>query len=242
MDLAAAQDAYAKALAGVDMVVMLSSMLHSIGVGNMLPSWVKVVCVDINPAVVTKLSDRGSTQTIGIVTDVGLFLHQLATALQLSTCSNNLRIGYVTTLIRPRARSPSHRSDWVVVDYRFDLADPAKANSIPSRRTSPARDMRTSIAICRARRREPTAVIRCRRRSRCATRFGALGIAPDTQVVVYDADSGDVRGAALVDAALHGSRRRCGARRRSRALGPRGASRTRRERRLDARRVRGRAA
>ena len=78
MDLAAAQDAYWKALAGVDMVVMLSSMLHSIGVGNMLPSWVKVICVDINPAVVTKLTDRGSTQTIGVVTDVGLFLHQLA--------------------------------------------------------------------------------------------------------------------------------------------------------------------
>jgi lysine-ketoglutarate reductase/saccharopine dehydrogenase-like protein (TIGR00300 family) len=82
MDLVAAQDAYAEALAGVDMVIMLSSMLHSIGVGNMLPSWVKVVCVDINPAVVTKLSDRGSTQTIGIVTDVGLFLHQLAEALR----------------------------------------------------------------------------------------------------------------------------------------------------------------
>jgi lysine-ketoglutarate reductase/saccharopine dehydrogenase-like protein (TIGR00300 family) len=82
MDLVAAQDAYSKALAGVEVVVMLSSMLHSIGVGNMLPSWVKVVCVDINPAVVTKLSDRGSTQTIGIVTDVGLFLHQLANALK----------------------------------------------------------------------------------------------------------------------------------------------------------------
>jgi lysine-ketoglutarate reductase/saccharopine dehydrogenase-like protein (TIGR00300 family) len=81
MDLVAAQDAYAEALAGVDMVIMLSSMLHSIGVGNMLPSWVKVVCVDINPAVVTKLADRGSTQTIGIVTDVGLFLHQLAEGL-----------------------------------------------------------------------------------------------------------------------------------------------------------------
>ncbi len=78
MDLVAAQDAYAEALVNVDVVVMLSSMLHSIGVGNMLPSWVKVICVDINPAVVTKLSDRGSTQTIGIVTDVGLFLHQLA--------------------------------------------------------------------------------------------------------------------------------------------------------------------
>jgi lysine-ketoglutarate reductase/saccharopine dehydrogenase-like protein (TIGR00300 family) len=82
MDLVAAQDAYARALADVEVVVMLSSMLHSIGVGNMLPSWVKVICVDINPAVVTKLSDRGSTQTIGIVTDVGLFLHQLAEKLK----------------------------------------------------------------------------------------------------------------------------------------------------------------
>jgi lysine-ketoglutarate reductase/saccharopine dehydrogenase-like protein (TIGR00300 family) len=82
MDLVAAQDAYADALADVEAVVMLSSMLHSIGVGNMLPSWVKVICVDINPAVVTKLSDRGSTQTIGIVTDVGLFLHQLAEKLK----------------------------------------------------------------------------------------------------------------------------------------------------------------
>ena len=63
------------------MVIMLSTMLHSIGVGNMLPSWVKVVCVDINPAVVTKLADRGSSQTAGIVTDVGLFLHQLRTQL-----------------------------------------------------------------------------------------------------------------------------------------------------------------
>ena len=56
-------------------------MLHGIGVGNMLPAWVPVVCVDINPAVVTKLADRGSSQTIGLVTDVGLFLHQLAAQL-----------------------------------------------------------------------------------------------------------------------------------------------------------------
>jgi hypothetical protein len=82
MDLTVAQDRYSEALAGASVVVMLSSMLHSIGVGNMLPSWVRVVCVDINPAVVTKLADRGSTQTIGIVTDVGLFLHQLAAALR----------------------------------------------------------------------------------------------------------------------------------------------------------------
>tara|TARA_B100000029_G_scaffold394146_1_gene391584 strand:+ start:564 stop:1799 length:1236 start_codon:yes stop_codon:yes gene_type:complete len=77
MDLIDAQNQYANALEGVQMVIMLSTMLHSIGVGNMLPSWVKVVCVDINPAVVTKLADRGSSQTAGIVTDVGLFLHQL---------------------------------------------------------------------------------------------------------------------------------------------------------------------
>ena len=81
MDLIAAQDRYAEALRDVSLVVMLSTMLHSIGVGNMLPSHVRVVCVDINPAVVTKLSDRGSSQTAGIVTDVGLFLHQLAAQL-----------------------------------------------------------------------------------------------------------------------------------------------------------------
>ncbi|NLE73517.1 MAG: TIGR00300 family protein [Actinobacteria bacterium] len=60
------------------MCLMLSTMLHSIAVGNLLPASVRTVCVDINPAVVTKLSDRGSFQTIGIVTDVGLFLGELA--------------------------------------------------------------------------------------------------------------------------------------------------------------------
>ena len=83
MDLITAQERYADVLgSNVHLVLMLSSMLHSIGVGNMLPSWVRVVCVDINPAVVTKLSDRGSTQTVGVVTDVGLFLHRLAEALR----------------------------------------------------------------------------------------------------------------------------------------------------------------
>jgi lysine-ketoglutarate reductase/saccharopine dehydrogenase-like protein (TIGR00300 family) len=83
MDLVDAQERYAAALSqNVQLVLMLSSMLHSIGVGNMLPSWVRVVCVDINPAVVTKLSDRGSAQTVGVVTDVGLFLHRLAERLR----------------------------------------------------------------------------------------------------------------------------------------------------------------
>jgi len=82
MDLRIAQDCYAEALQDVRLVLALSTMLHGIGVGNMLPSWVKMVCVDINPAVVTKLADRGSSQTIGIVTDVGLFLHRLAQRLR----------------------------------------------------------------------------------------------------------------------------------------------------------------
>ncbi len=79
-NLVEAQDRYAAALQGVKLVLVLSSMLHGIGVGNMLPAAVRLVCVDINPAVVTKLADRGSSQTIGIVTDVGLFLRQLASA------------------------------------------------------------------------------------------------------------------------------------------------------------------
>jgi lysine-ketoglutarate reductase/saccharopine dehydrogenase-like protein (TIGR00300 family) len=82
MDLRLAQDRYAAALQDVKLVLALSTMLHGIGVGNMLPSWVKMVCVDINPAVVTKLADRGSSQTIGVVTDVGLFLHRLAQRLR----------------------------------------------------------------------------------------------------------------------------------------------------------------
>jgi lysine-ketoglutarate reductase/saccharopine dehydrogenase-like protein (TIGR00300 family) len=62
--------------------LMLSTMLHSIATGNMLPASTTTVCVDINPAVVTKLADRGSWQTVGIVTDVGLFLEHLANALE----------------------------------------------------------------------------------------------------------------------------------------------------------------
>jgi lysine-ketoglutarate reductase/saccharopine dehydrogenase-like protein (TIGR00300 family) len=77
MDLVKAQEAYARHIHGADMIVMLSSMLHSIGVGNMTPAGVKLVCVDINPAVVTKLSDRGSVESVGVVTDVGSFLSLL---------------------------------------------------------------------------------------------------------------------------------------------------------------------
>jgi lysine-ketoglutarate reductase/saccharopine dehydrogenase-like protein (TIGR00300 family) len=77
-DMNAAQDAYAAQLKGAGLVLCLGSMLHSIATGNMLPSWVKIVCVDINPAVATKVSDRGTGQAVGVVTDVGLFLELLA--------------------------------------------------------------------------------------------------------------------------------------------------------------------
>ncbi len=77
-DMNEAQDAYAVQLRDAGVVLCLSSMLHSIAVGNMLPAWVKIVCVDINPAVPTKVSDRGTGQAVGVVTDVGLFLDLLA--------------------------------------------------------------------------------------------------------------------------------------------------------------------
>lgn len=77
MDLLEAQTDYARLIEGADLILMLSTMLHSIGVGNMTPAGVKMVCVDINPAVVTKLSDRGSVESTGVVTDVGLFLSLL---------------------------------------------------------------------------------------------------------------------------------------------------------------------
>jgi lysine-ketoglutarate reductase/saccharopine dehydrogenase-like protein (TIGR00300 family) len=82
MDLIKAQQDYSRLIEGADMILMLSSMLHSIGVGNMTPSGVKMVCVDINPAVVTKLSDRGSVESVGVVTDVGLFLSLLVQQLE----------------------------------------------------------------------------------------------------------------------------------------------------------------
>jgi len=76
-DMNIAQDAYAAQLRGAGLVLCLGSMLHSIATGNMLPGWVKTVCVDINPAVATKLSDRGTGQALGVVTDVGIFLDHL---------------------------------------------------------------------------------------------------------------------------------------------------------------------
>jgi lysine-ketoglutarate reductase/saccharopine dehydrogenase-like protein (TIGR00300 family) len=81
MDLIHAQAGYATILENAGLVVILGSMLHGIGTGNMIPAEVMTVCVDIHPAVVAKLSDRGSAQSQGVVTDVGAFLVALANGL-----------------------------------------------------------------------------------------------------------------------------------------------------------------
>jgi lysine-ketoglutarate reductase/saccharopine dehydrogenase-like protein (TIGR00300 family) len=80
-DTLAAQDRMRHAIHGVGFALLIATALHSIATGNLLPAWVKVVCVDINPATVTKLNDRGTFQTIGLVTDVEPFLRSLLTEL-----------------------------------------------------------------------------------------------------------------------------------------------------------------
>jgi lysine-ketoglutarate reductase/saccharopine dehydrogenase-like protein (TIGR00300 family) len=77
-DMISGQRAMRAELPGVGFCIMVATMLHSIATGNILPASVPLVSVDINPATVTKLADRGSAQAVGIVTDVGLFLEQLA--------------------------------------------------------------------------------------------------------------------------------------------------------------------
>ncbi len=77
-DVIEGQRAMRAQLAGVGFAIMVATMLHSIATGNILPASVPLVSVDINPATVTKLADRGSAQAVGIVTDIGLFLEQLA--------------------------------------------------------------------------------------------------------------------------------------------------------------------
>lgn len=76
-DVVAAQKAMRAKLGGVTIAMMMGTMLHSIAVGNLLPASVKTICVDINPSVVTKLTDRGTFQAIGLVTDIEPFLREL---------------------------------------------------------------------------------------------------------------------------------------------------------------------
>ena len=76
-DVLLAQRQMREKIADVSFCLMIATTLHSIAVGNLLPAWVKVVCVDINPSTVIKLSDRGSFQTVGLITDVEPFLRAL---------------------------------------------------------------------------------------------------------------------------------------------------------------------
>ena len=76
-DVLVAQDKMREQIKGVGFCLMIATMLHSIATGNLLPAWVRVACVDINPATVTKLADRGSHQTVGVVTDAEPFLRAL---------------------------------------------------------------------------------------------------------------------------------------------------------------------
>ncbi|MCS7046132.1 MAG: TIGR00300 family protein [Gemmataceae bacterium] len=86
-DVLVAQDAMREKIRGVGFCLMVATMLHSIAVGNLLPAWVRVACVDINPATVTKLADRGSHQTVGIVTDAEPFLRALVHELAVGSTS-----------------------------------------------------------------------------------------------------------------------------------------------------------
>jgi lysine-ketoglutarate reductase/saccharopine dehydrogenase-like protein (TIGR00300 family) len=80
-DILEAQRKMREQVRGVGFCLMVATMLHSIATGNLLPAWVKVACVDINPATVTKLTDRGSIQTVGVVTDAEPFLRALVAEL-----------------------------------------------------------------------------------------------------------------------------------------------------------------
>lgn len=97
-DMPAGQDAMRAFIPSVDVAVMVGTTLLSIAVGNMLPATVKTVCVDINPAVVTKLSDRGTFHALGLVTDAELFLRQLARELGVETAEP----------VRGRRHAPKH--------------------------------------------------------------------------------------------------------------------------------------
>jgi lysine-ketoglutarate reductase/saccharopine dehydrogenase-like protein (TIGR00300 family) len=80
-DILEAQRHMRELIRGVGFCLMVATMLHSIAVGNLLPAWVRVACVDINPATVTKLMDRGSIQTVGVVTDAEPFIRALVSEL-----------------------------------------------------------------------------------------------------------------------------------------------------------------
>lgn len=69
-------------LRDVSLVLMMGSMLHSIAAVNMMPATVKIVCVDIDPRVVTRLTSHQPFQSLGLVTDVEPFLRELTDSLE----------------------------------------------------------------------------------------------------------------------------------------------------------------
>jgi len=89
-DILVAQDRMREYTQSCSMVLMVATLLHSIAVGNCLPSYVKTVCVDINPSSVTKLMDRGTMQAIGVVSDAGTFLPLLAKQLDIQNECNGI--------------------------------------------------------------------------------------------------------------------------------------------------------
>lgn len=100
-DMPAAQDAMRAHVPGLGVAIMVGTTLQSIAVGNILPAYVRTVCVDINPAVVTKLADRGTFHALGLVTDAELFLRQLA---------RELKVGRYAETAQARGRKRSRRN------------------------------------------------------------------------------------------------------------------------------------
>jgi lysine-ketoglutarate reductase/saccharopine dehydrogenase-like protein (TIGR00300 family) len=93
-DTLQAQEAMREKVRGVSLALMMATTLHAIATGNLLPATVKTVCVDINPAVVTKLTDRGTFQAMGLVTDVEPFLRELCRCLELDLASVESRAAH----------------------------------------------------------------------------------------------------------------------------------------------------
>jgi lysine-ketoglutarate reductase/saccharopine dehydrogenase-like protein (TIGR00300 family) len=93
-DTLQAQEAMREKVRGVSLALMMATTLHAIATGNLLPATVKTVCVDINPAVVTKLTDRGTFQAMGLVTDVEPFLRELCQCLALDLPSVESRTAH----------------------------------------------------------------------------------------------------------------------------------------------------
>jgi lysine-ketoglutarate reductase/saccharopine dehydrogenase-like protein (TIGR00300 family) len=91
-DVLDAQRQMRKKIKDVSYCLMVATTLHSIAVGNLLPAWVRVVCVDINPSTAIKLSDRGSSQTVGLVTDVEPFLRALVQEIDVLEARHTERI------------------------------------------------------------------------------------------------------------------------------------------------------